>query len=235
MSRPLLIVPLGFALAVLVALSAGTRPSVKAQQSPALISTNAIGGALGGRILDEERPSPPVYLPARPMSIAETKTRLKLQEKIPMNFPNDTPLEDVKKYIEQATIDKADFPEGISLYFDPLGLQEAEKTMASPFRIDLKNLPLETTLALLLKQLGLTYWVNKDGLVIITAESDDLVTPSSLDHEILSNLAALRSEVRALRFEVQSLRRGGVPEDRESSRPPSGIAPGGSGTRGGMM
>ena len=226
MCRPRLIRPLGFALAGLVALSIGTRPTLKAQQSPAVIATTFVGGAFGGGNQEGEPGPPAVYLPAPPMTVAEAKTRLKLHEKIPMNFPVATPLQDVLSTIERSTVDKADFPEGLSIYVDPQGLQDADKTTASTVIINLKNLPLGTTLELLLKQLGLTYWVNKDGLLIITADGDDLVTPSTLDREILSNLSSLRAEVRALRAELHSLRRGGLPEEHEPSRPPTGASTG---------
>ena len=232
MLRTRLIRVLGFSLAGLVALSIGTRPALKAQAPSAVVSTSVVAGAFGGSDQDGESKIPHVYLPARAMTIAESKTRMKLHDKIPMNFPNETPLEDVKKYIEQGTIDKADFPEGIAMYFDPAGLADADKTMASTIQIDLKNMPLETTLKLLLKQLNLTYWVNKDGLLIVTADTDDLVTPSSLDYEILSNLSALRAEVRALRSEVLHARRGTVPEERTTSRPPAASGMGGGGAAG---
>ncbi|MBV8234029.1 MAG: hypothetical protein JO329_28960, partial [Planctomycetaceae bacterium] len=61
---------------------------------------------------------------------------------------------------------------GIPIYVDPVGLQEAEKTMTSPVTLDLEGVPLKTTLRLLLKQLGLTYTV-KDGLLTITSESSE--------------------------------------------------------------
>ena len=152
-------------------------------------------------------------MPPPHMTEAETKTRLKLHEKIAMNFPNDTPLEDVKKYIEQCTVDKSDFPEGIPIYVDPQGLQDADKTMSSTVAIQLKNIPLETTLELLLKQLSLTYWINKDGLLIITSTSSDdlIVTQADIDQEILSNLSALRAEVKELRDELRAARGSKVP------------------------
>ena len=53
-----------------------------------------------------------------------------------MSFPNETPLEDVLKYIKQATQD-ANYS-GIPIYVDPLGLQEADKTLTSPVSIDLE-------------------------------------------------------------------------------------------------
>jgi hypothetical protein len=228
---------LGFVLAGVVALSIGARPPLRALQATAVIHPSVEAGGFGGKAQDGEPVKSHVYLPSPPMTVAETKTRLKLHEKIPMHFAGDTTLEEVKKYIEQSTIDKTDFPEGISIYVDPQGLQDADKTMASTIIIDLKNLPLETTLTLLLKQLGLTYWVNKDGLLIITSSvSEDLIlTPAALNEEILANLSALRSEIRSLRSEVQMLRRNGAPEDQSAGRPGLASPPGGMSGKGGMM
>ena len=48
----------------------------------------------------------------------------KLDEPISMSFANETPLDDVLKYIRQATTTPT-FP-GIPIYVDPIGLQEAE-------------------------------------------------------------------------------------------------------------
>jgi tetratricopeptide (TPR) repeat protein len=102
---------------------------------------------------------------------AKTKSILaKLDEPISMAFPNETPLEDVLKYIRSATQGPNDT--GIPIYVDPVGLNEAEKTMTSPVTLDLEGVPLKTTLRLLLKQLGLTYTV-KDGLLTITSESSE--------------------------------------------------------------
>ncbi len=91
----------------------------------------------------------------------------KLEEKISMNFPNDTPLADVQNYIEQATQDSAvGLPQGIPIYVDPQGLQNADKTMASTVAINLEGIPLRTTLHLLLDQLNLSYRVEAGLLVI---------------------------------------------------------------------
>ncbi len=65
----------------------------------------------------------------------DPKSRLilaKLDEPISMSFNEDTPLEDVLKYIKQATTTK--IYTGIPIYVDPLGLQEAEKSMTSTVR-----------------------------------------------------------------------------------------------------
>jgi tetratricopeptide (TPR) repeat protein len=91
----------------------------------------------------------------------------KLDQPIAMSFPNETPLEDVLKYIKQATQGVND--SGIPIYVDPLGLTEADRTPTSPVSIDLEGVPLKVTLRLLLKQLGLTYTV-KDGFLMITSQ-----------------------------------------------------------------
>jgi hypothetical protein len=100
----------------------------------------------------------------------KTKSILsKLEEPVSMSFANETPLEDVLKYIKSATQGPND--NGIPIYVDPVGLNEAGKTMTSPVTLDLEGVPLGTTLRLVLKQLGLTYEV-KDGLLTITSEGE---------------------------------------------------------------
>jgi hypothetical protein len=91
----------------------------------------------------------------------------KLDEPIPMSFANETPLEDILKYIKQATTSKED-PAGIPIYVDPKGLQDAEATLNSTIAVDLDGVPLKTTLRLVLKQLGLAYCV-RDGVLIISS------------------------------------------------------------------
>lgn len=99
-----------------------------------------------------------------------------------MPFPNETPLEDVIKHVKNVT-KGATFPDGIPIYLDPVGLQESEKTPASPVTIDLKQVPLRTSLKLALEQLGLTYKI-KDGLLTVTSvtseDDQDVPDPDSL-------------------------------------------------------
>ncbi len=120
-------------------------------------------GGFGGQVEGPLQPAALVHLAARPMSPEATKLWLKLQQKVDMQFPNDTPLEDVVKYIQQSTIDKQLFPDGISVYVDPQGLQDVDKSMASTITMNLKGIPLATTLGLMLKQLGLEYHLQKYG------------------------------------------------------------------------
>ena len=98
-----------------------------------------------------------------------------------MSFANETPLEDVLKYIKSATTGAND--NGIPIYVDPVGLQEAEKTMTSPVTLDLEGVPLRITLALLLKQLGLQYKV-QDGILTITLPKTEEAKPKQIDVKV---------------------------------------------------
>jgi len=102
----------------------------------------------------------------------------KLEEPVAMSFPNETPLEDVLKYIKQATTGPG--YSGIPIYVDPLGLQEAEKTTSSTVCIDLEGVPLRRTLQLMLSQLDLAYFVDDGILVITSRESEQLGLPPAM-------------------------------------------------------
>jgi RNA polymerase sigma factor (sigma-70 family) len=89
-----------------------------------------------------------------------------LDEPISMSFANETPLDDVLKYIKAATTKSNRAP--IPIYVDPLGLQHAERSINSTVTINLEGIPLKTSLRLILKQLGLAYCV-RDGVLIISS------------------------------------------------------------------
>jgi RNA polymerase sigma factor (sigma-70 family) len=91
-----------------------------------------------------------------------------LEEPISMSFAAKTPLDDVLQYIKVATT-TPEFP-GLPIYVEPLGLQEANKTLGSTIQFDRAGLPLKTSLRLMLKQLGLSYIV-KDGFLTIDSRS----------------------------------------------------------------
>ena len=106
---------------------------------------------------------------------AKTKSILaKLDEPVSLNFPEDTPLSDVLKYIKDATQGANDA--GIPIYVDPIGLADAEQTPSSPVKINLDGVPLKTTLKLLLNQLGLIYTVNNGLLTITGKDAEDQPT-----------------------------------------------------------
>ena len=105
----------------------------------------------------------------------DPKSRLvlaKLEEPVSMSFVEDTPLEDVLKYIKQATTSMT--YAGIPIYVDPIGLQEADKSMTSTVgNLDLEGVPLRRTLQLLLNQLDLVYFVDDGALCITSKKSMD--------------------------------------------------------------
>lgn len=117
-------------------------------------------------------PPPPSRIVVRNARILEA-----LDEPISMSFANETPLDDVLKYIKQATTTPT--YAGIPIYVEPIGLQEAQHSLNSTVQLDLDGIPLKTTLRLCLKQLGLDYAV-KDGYLLITSE--DFIS-SDLDFE----------------------------------------------------
>ena len=85
-----------------------------------------------------------------------------------MRFTDDTPLEDVLKYLAIAT--RGIDGKGIPIYVDPIGLQEAERSMTSTARnLEFDGVPLKTSLRLCLDQLDLTYRI-RDGLLLITSK-----------------------------------------------------------------
>jgi len=54
-----------------------------------------------------------------------------LQKRVPMPFGEETPLGDFIQYIKTAT-KTPERPDGLSIYVDPIGLEETEKTIDSP-------------------------------------------------------------------------------------------------------
>jgi hypothetical protein len=95
----------------------------------------------------------------------------KLDQPIPMHFPNETPLDEVLKHIRQSTRD-ANSP-GIPIYVDPVGLQIAERSLSSTVSIDIDPIPVKDALRLCLKQLGLGFTL-RQGFIMIS--DDDSAT-----------------------------------------------------------
>ena len=102
-----------------------------------------------------------------PVVSAETKAILaKLEARIPMPFANETPLEDVIKYIQQATAGPDQFL--IPIYVEPAGLAQAKQSMTSTITLDVENTPLKVTLGRVLEQIHLEFLV-KDGVLLISS------------------------------------------------------------------
>jgi hypothetical protein len=142
---------------------------------------------------------------AIPVTAAAARTWVKLHEPIAIHCEEDTPLADLLKRIKAATKGEG-FPTGVPVYVDPIGLQEAEKSMESTVRLDLEGIPLATSLDLITKQLGLTYRVQDDGIVIIEGEpEEDETLPPGHGAETLAHLKYRLEQVR-LEAEIAKFR-----------------------------
>jgi hypothetical protein len=219
-TRPRLILSV---VAVLGALTWALSPGLARSPSPSPSPSGVvqIGGEAGGGGQPQR-----IYI-ASPMNAEMAKTWLKLEQRVPMHFPNDTPLADVLVYVKTATSDGKDKKAGIQFYVDPMSLQEAERTNASPVTIDLEDLPLSTTLELLLKQLNLGFHVQKDGLVVIgTIEGEG--SPKDPSMAVLS---ALRNELRELR---SALHHGAKDDAAGGSKPATSMSGPAGGAGGGF-
>jgi RNA polymerase sigma factor (sigma-70 family) len=98
--------------------------------------------------------------------------RAQLNRPIAMAFPDDTPLEDVIKYIKSATASPR-LPEGIPIYVEERALQAAEVTLTSPVKLQLQGVKLKRSLRLVLKQLNLAYVVAHGFLTVTNIEAED--------------------------------------------------------------
>jgi RNA polymerase sigma factor (sigma-70 family) len=184
--------------AIVVLVTAGVLGTVVIAQNHGGAQPGAAGpgGAAVGS--PQNRPQPgaaPSTQAAAPGGGFDREQRTKqllaaLEEPIAMSFANETPLDDVLKYIKQATT-TATYP-GIPIYVEPKGLADAKATIQSTVQIDREGVPLRITLNQALRPLGLSYIV-KDGLLMIDSRAN--VTELRLeevDHKLDRVLDALQ-------------------------------------------
>jgi hypothetical protein len=103
-----------------------------------------------------------------------------LDRPVPLDYGDDDPLDRILKEIKKQTTKNPDLPRtpaGIPIYVDPIGLQEAERSLNSPVKRppSADALLLGEHLRRILDPLGLGYEV-KDGFLMITAK-DSLDVP----------------------------------------------------------
>ncbi len=107
------------------------------------------------------------------MTEAQARTWLRLSRAEGVAFSEETPLKAVLAFVREHSQEPglaADQPSPVlPIYLDPRGLEKAEKTEDAAVVLDVANLPLSTTLALMLDQVGLTYRVQEDGLLVVTS------------------------------------------------------------------
>jgi hypothetical protein len=153
------------------------------------------------RAQDAAAPAP-LVVASRPISGPEAEAWLMLNRVVSLPFPNETPLQDVLRYLQETTREESG-QGGLKIYVDPAGLTEVERTMDSPVQIDVEKIPLRTGLRLLLDQLDLAFAVDTDGLVVIT--TPDSIGQAPAEPALAAEVRELRAEVARLRQEVAGL------------------------------
>ena len=148
-------------------------------------------GGFGGGGEEEGNDKPVTGLCGTPDHGQGGKAWEKLGKTINFSFALETPLEDVLRYIKKSTADDKANQAGLSIYVDPIGLQEAEKTLTSPVTIDLEDVPVSLGLKLILRQLGMRYYVDPHGIVMIVSGGEEEQLSES-PARILEELAAIR-------------------------------------------
>jgi hypothetical protein len=181
------------ACASAVAVAAWMLPGLKAR-----VAAPAPAGMAGGAASGVEDDSVPRIYYKAPFTTEEAATWARLQKKAPMNFAQETPFEDFLKYLHAAAANKDD-ADGLMIYVNPVGLQEAEKTMASPITLNLANVRLEKALRLVLDQLDLAFRVDADGLLMIDFKSSKNADRDDVNAMILDKLDAIEKQIARLR------------------------------------
>ncbi len=87
-----------------------------------------------------------------------------LNKALPMRFPDKITLEDAVERVEDLARAKTDTP--MPIVFDPPDSQDVQKAKGTAVTMDLENVPLRTTLRLLLAQAGMEFSVRKCILII---------------------------------------------------------------------
>jgi hypothetical protein len=94
-----------------------------------------------------------------------------LDQPLKLTYPGEATLEVFLKDIKRTTAGGTKLPAGIPIYVDPIGLSEAEKTMASPVEKPsaADKLTLREHLKRVLKPVGLGFMI-RSGFLMITSE-----------------------------------------------------------------
>ncbi|HEU5115113.1 MAG TPA: hypothetical protein VFT74_00405 [Isosphaeraceae bacterium] len=175
---------------------------------PSVVVPAVAYGGFGGGAAEESLPeSGPVYIQS-PVTEKAAQVWLKLQQPVEFPFANETPLEDLLKYVQSVTAEKdgeTSSDDGILVYVDPVGLQEADKTMQSPIMMNLGPVPLSYGLRLALRQLDLAFHVEPEGVLFITYK-DAMDRPGDPVPLLLDEVLAARREVHQLRQDVADLK-----------------------------
>lgn len=139
----------------------------------------------------------------RQLDATAAETWLTLRK--PISFKaKETPLGEALRQFREATKDGR---ERLPVYVDPLGLKQVEQDMKSVVDLDVDDAPAASVLDLLIKQLGLKFFVDRDGIIVITCDPYDQEPAEERDLTTLNKLLVLRHQVDAMQREMAVLRR----------------------------
>jgi hypothetical protein len=89
----------------------------------------------------------------------------RLEQRVSMPFPNETPLDDVLSHIKRSLRKGPDDPV-IPVHIDVHALERTARTLTSPITMNEKSIPAKHALTRALSPLGLAYIVKDDVLII---------------------------------------------------------------------
>jgi len=115
------------------------------------------------------RPMVPGWVASYRTWRTERAIRDRLRQPLPMPFPGGTSLGNVLIHIKAST-KSGTLPDGIPIFLDPIGLQEAGASLESTVAINTRGEPIEASLKAILDPLGLTFYV-AHGLVSVTSKA----------------------------------------------------------------
>ena len=106
-----------------------------------------------------------------------------LDQPLALTYADGAHLEAVLKEIKLRSTGWPKLKSGIPIYVDPIGLQEAEKSMTSPVRrpSPVDRLTLGEHIRSVLNPLGLGYVVKNGFLMVTSSESLDMETGDAID------------------------------------------------------
>jgi hypothetical protein len=106
-----------------------------------------------------------------------------LDQPLALTYGDGAPLEVVLREAKMRSTGRPKLTSGIPIYVDPIGLQEAEKSMSSPVRKPplAEKLTLGAHLKAALDSLDLSYIVQDGFLMITSKESLDVETGDAID------------------------------------------------------
>jgi hypothetical protein len=131
-----------------------------------------------GLLIIDSKDAPPPTDRVAPLSEKAARAWLKLSQAVDVPFEGETPLGEVLKFVRENTAEGKG--PGVPIYLDPAGLQKSEQGPESPVTLAIEGVPLARTLRMMLEQIGLDYYINEDGILVVTNK----------DAEVFQGLAA---------------------------------------------